>query len=441
MALGLTRIGSTLMQHALIPLLSGGGAGGAGTYFLSLLGDTGFDDSYDCAVDGDDNVIVCGNGASDIGTSDGWVAKYDSEGTAIWAKAVGVGSSNTNLFSVAVDSNGDIVACGTSNEPPYGNTSTIVVKLDGTDGSLLWDREIGSAGFEEGSSIAVDSSDNVFIVGRANGGASILTAKWNSSGVLQWQRTLASAGTDNGRGIAVDSSGNVYGCGVNGTTADGHIWKRNTSGTLQWQYRLTSSDIAHGIAVDASGNIYVHTSLNGAPASVELTKLTSTPAVSWTRKLTTSAQPGAGTRVAIDSNGDATIVGSAIISSVKALIAKWDASGSIQLQRTLGDATGSAQSQSRGAIFDSTGALIVAGDTQADGAGNRDAMFARLPADGSGTGTYGNIEYASASLTEAAGSVALSAGSMTEAAGSFTEADANMSVADLTFTLETFEVS
>ncbi|MGB8691685.1 MAG: DUF4347 domain-containing protein, partial [Microcoleus sp.] len=90
-----------------------------------------------------------------------------------------------------------------------------------------WAKQLGGSGADNGNSIAVDSSGNVYTTGNFNstvdfdpsagtfnltsaGGSDSFISKLNPDGTFAWTKQLGGIGTDNGSSIAVDSSGNVY---------------------------------------------------------------------------------------------------------------------------------------------------------------------------------------------------------------------------------------
>src|SRR6185295_5091105 len=99
-----------------------------------------------------------------------------------------------------------------------------LAKYRGSDGAYLWAQLVGSTGFDQGSSVAVDSGDNILLtgsfVGTVNfgGACSVSTptaindafvAKYNSSGGCLWARRFGGTNGDWGTSLAVDGSDNV----------------------------------------------------------------------------------------------------------------------------------------------------------------------------------------------------------------------------------------
>lgn len=162
--------------------------------------------------------------------------------------------------------------------------------------SFQWVKAFSGTATDEGSAIATDASDNVYITGSFEGVtdfdpgpgtytlnsnnvnfSDIFIAKLDASGNLLWAGSMGVPNSDDkGESIAVDAAGNVYITGnfsgtvdfdpgpstytlaAAGAGSDIFVLKLNTSGNLVWARNMggTSSEYSYGIAVDASANVY-----------------------------------------------------------------------------------------------------------------------------------------------------------------------------------------
>jgi hypothetical protein len=286
---------------------------------VSIFGGTTSDVSYSIAVDSSGNIYTTGSfsGTADfnpgsgtanltsIGGDDAFVSKIDASGNFLWAKSFG-GSSTDSGDSIAVDSTGNVYTtgyfqvtadfdpgAGTSNLISSGGFEAFVSKLD-SSGNFLWAKKLGGAANEFASSIAVDSTGNVYSTGMFEGtsdfdpgaGTANLSSvggswdayisKLDSSGNYVWAKSFGgSPNPDSGREIAIDSNGDIYtigsffgtvdfdpGVGTANLTSGGNentfILKLNSSGNYVWakSFSGTSNVYAQSISIDSSGDIY-----------------------------------------------------------------------------------------------------------------------------------------------------------------------------------------
>ena len=110
---------------------------------------------------------------------DAFIVKYNSNGFGIWATRIG-GSNFEGGYSVAVDSNNNIIVTGLYRSNPVtiynadgttfgtlpnsGSLDTFIVKYD-SNGVGTWATRIAGTGNESGNGITVDSSNNIIVTG------------------------------------------------------------------------------------------------------------------------------------------------------------------------------------------------------------------------------------------------------------------------------------
>lgn len=228
------------------------------------------------------------------GTEDVFVAKYTPAGALLWARRAG-GNEYDEGRGIAVDGSGNVYVTGLfqntasfpgTNLSSSGASDVFIAKYN-TQGTLLWARKAGGNGYDEAYALAIDGAGQVYITGAFEGtatfGSTMLTnassaldifvAKWDSNGTFQWARRAGGAYDDAGNGLAVDAETNVLVTGFFSTNAafgstniiapglsgDIFIAKYNASGTLQWvrQAGGANHDTGQAVAVDAWGNILV----------------------------------------------------------------------------------------------------------------------------------------------------------------------------------------
>ena len=418
-----------------------------GSGWIASLGGSGTEYGHGVTHDSSGNVYIAGyTGSSGQGSNDILVAKYNSSGTIQWQRTLGAGGNDKGV-GVALDSSNNVYVAGLINNSSSGRYEGLIVKYNNS-GAIQWQRMLGiSNAHSFFNGVGIDSSDNVYVSGRTNGAGQgsndFLIAKYNSSGTIQWQRVLGSSAqeVDSENSIAVDGSGNVYIGGYTNANGTGNsqmlLAKYNSSGTLQWQVYQGADRFKgiEGIALDSSGNVYVVGESQENPSwsyySLFVVKYNSSGIFQWQRRLhDDSANTTQGRGITVDSSGNV-YVGGYSNTGAGAIIAKYNSSGTIQWQRYLTrSSTGVAEAYDLS--VDNSGNLYVTGyqNIVSSGSGDWNAFVAKLPTDGSGTGTYGSYSYIQGTLTETAQSYSGEGPtSLTSATSSLTASTSTMTAA------------
>ena len=380
------------------------------------------------ALDSAKNIYTIGKTLHTSGTTDSLLVKYNNSGTMQWQRTLTGSNSNDSGNGIAIDSSDNIYTVGTTGS----NANDIVIGKYNTSGVIQWQAILGTNVAQTGNGIAVDGSGNVYITGSTFGtNHNLIIAKYNSSGIIQWQRTLDGTSVDIGEAIAVDSAGNVYiilESILPNNWQDIVIVKYDTNGNINngWQRTLTTNenDTGEAIAVDSAGNVYVTGGaylFDGGVYSNDLiiAKYDTSGTLQWQRKFgsRTFSIYEYGNGIAVDSSGTNVYIvgfGKNATDNDDIVIVKYNSSGIIQWQRTLASA-GTDNDRGYGIAVDSN-YVYITGYTGAK------SLIAKLPNDGSYTGTYGGFTYAISTLGESAGGLTPSTPSplLTDAAGTLT---------------------
>lgn len=216
------------------------------------------------------------------GAEDVFLTKYDSAGNVQWTKLLG-SAGTANGYGIAVDpASGGVVIAGsvTGDLTPTAigsGTDSFVAKYD-TDGNQKWLRQVAPGSNDQANAVSVDASGNVYVGGQvattiaagqtSAGGADAYLTKLDSKGTLVYQRQFGSAGSDSAAKTAIASDGNVIVASVeNGHAILSKFASGNGTSAAMW--RMDLGDLqggALGGLVVSGSNVY----LSGASANASL---------------------------------------------------------------------------------------------------------------------------------------------------------------------------
>lgn len=236
-------------------------------------------------------------------SADIFFAKYDSEGNLIWANCIG-GAQTEFGIRIVVDDNENIYLSGYFSadldfDPGPGTNIIISAGLFdvffaryNADGNLVWAKSIGGSGLDRLSSMVLDESGNIYLVGYYEGtsdfdpgpgttnyaseGYDVFFAKYDGWGNLIWANSIGGTSGDFGMSIAIDSNKNVYiaghfwgtadfdpGPGTNNLISAGlydiFLARYDDSGNLMSASRAggTGNDRVNELAIDENGLVYL----------------------------------------------------------------------------------------------------------------------------------------------------------------------------------------
>lgn len=256
----------------------------------------------------------------------------------------------------------------------YVDAAANVISLDSSNTTMTWKKLYTQPAALEPLAGIADSSGNLYITATFTESTQVkqLLFKTNSSGVTQWARSLASASGNlvkSGKGnVCFDSAGDVYVCNIAVSGTRAFLAKYNTSGTLQWQRYITITTATATGGICGIGD-YIYYAFKSNTTVLQVFKYDLTGAVVWKRqfsKASTNLGSAFGISISGSQDGTSLFLGYSFLNSTS---------------------------------YNTGGFIIVA----------------KLPIDGSGTGTYSGITYEASSLTEAAGALTGASPTLTEA--------------------------
>jgi hypothetical protein len=239
-----------------------------GSYaWTKTIGGPGDDGALSVALDSSGNIYIAGYFAgtvdfdpeglgdnhSSTGSVDVFLTKINLDGSYGWTKTIpGTIDPPFQAVNLALDSGNNIYIAGyftstgdfdpglgIDNRTPVGQGDIFLTRIN-SDGSYGWTKTFGGSSDDgEFSSVAIDSSDNVYVVSNFSGTADfdpdpfatdfytsagqgdISLTKINSDGSYGWTKIFSGPGDDGiSTSVAVDTSDNVYVAGTFSNTVD-----------------------------------------------------------------------------------------------------------------------------------------------------------------------------------------------------------------------------
>ncbi|HYV54141.1 MAG TPA: T9SS type A sorting domain-containing protein [Chitinophagaceae bacterium] len=269
----------------------------------------GWQESFSIASDHSGNVYLSGFFEDSIltigsftltnyGTNNILLAKYDSTGTVFWAKS-SYGAGDNECNDIAVDNSSNSYLTGKFGAPfvsfdtdtlfkPGAGTNPFLVKYD-QSGNEIWAKGGEGAGTNIGTSVAVDTSGNIYIAGSYNaqnlifdsdtvintaaGFTDVFIVKYNSAGNVIWVKNIGGILAENCSAILTDNSGNLYITGIFSSPnltlgaftltctggVDLYIAKLDPSGNVLWAKSAggSGSEYGYNLTLDLTGNLYL----------------------------------------------------------------------------------------------------------------------------------------------------------------------------------------
>jgi hypothetical protein len=267
------------------------------------------------ATDAAGNICVAGSYLAELSldtltltsvdaTSDVFLIKLAPNGHVIWGRSAGGGRLD-RCWSVTCDPSGrvyitgefcsnsitfDTITLENNYQTPYHDDSSfdVFTACYSAQGEILWARKAGGVWHDKACQIALDSEENVYILGTFyssemvldtlsltnTGNIDLFLARYDRDGHIQWARNAAGTGQENAWSLAVDSQDMIYIAGsyrgptltIDGrvltNTSDDfdlYLMKFDSRGSTRWVRSASGQewDDAEALAVDPWDNVYL----------------------------------------------------------------------------------------------------------------------------------------------------------------------------------------
>lgn len=341
------------------------------------------------AVDGSGNVVVGGSWGGDY-----YTAKYAAaDGALLWQKrSTGLAGSNDTVRALVVDRNGNVIVTGSS-LGTGSQTDYYTVKYAAADGALLWEKRYNGPanGNDDATAAALDSSGNVVVTGSSNNGTAssgtdpsgndYYTARYAAgNGALLWEKRYNAPANraDSATAVALDANGNAVVTGASRSDSNGDGLYDNdyytakyavADGALIWEQRynglLAFGDIATAVGVDPAGNVVV----TGSSGGYYTAKYAAADgALMWSKRYT---GPGVGgdsaSAVAVDGSGNVVVTGSSVSGAAAQdfdyYTAKYAAADGALLWEKRYNGPANGDDRARAVAVDAAGNVVVTGSS------------------------------------------------------------------------------
>lgn len=143
------------------------------------------------------------------GSEDVLLFKTDSAGNFVWTKRYGSIGADVGR-SVLQASDGGFIIAGSTRSYGAGDADIFLIRTD-SNGDVLWTKTFGGVEFDDGFTIVPTMDGGFAVVGRTRsfgmGDKDVYLVKLDSSGNELWSRAYGSAGSDEGYSVAENRDG------------------------------------------------------------------------------------------------------------------------------------------------------------------------------------------------------------------------------------------
>ncbi len=228
------------------------------------------DKGEDIYIDDSDNIYVVGHTKSQGDTNgDVVIIKFDTMGNEIWNKTWGGSQSDMGRY-INEDSFGNFYIAGMTGSFGDVDGDALLIKFNNIF-EEQWNVTWGGSEQDIANKVDIDSNNYIYVVGHSEsldpspGESDVFLLKYNSSGDFEWERNWGISYSQRGSSLAIDSNDNIYITGHTfghpASSGKGYLLKYDSNGNYQWE-RIWGVNGQYGnyfyrIIIDDNDDLYI----------------------------------------------------------------------------------------------------------------------------------------------------------------------------------------
>lgn len=252
--------------------------------WLNRIGTPAFDSATGVSLDANGNVYVAGStGGNGVtfpgGSSDGFVSRYSPAGNLAWTRQLGTVEYD-GITDVATDRMGSIFVSGNTEGnlggPNSGSTDAFLAKYN-SDGMLIWTKQFGTEKYERARTLVTDALGDIYVTGITRGSFTgsivsgrrqLFVSKFDGDGNVKWILQSGSLEYEDVFDAAIGPTGDLVLSGLTrGLGGDGFVVACSSTGQILSELKYGTDyyyDAIAAVLPDSFGNIYIGGNTDGS---------------------------------------------------------------------------------------------------------------------------------------------------------------------------------
>lgn len=236
------------------------------------IGGTGRDQGHALVMASQGDYVLVGEYEQSPGNPDAYMVRVNMQGDTLWTLKVG-GTDRDALISVIQSQDGNFIAAGYTRSFGSGREALLLMKVS-PNGQLIWQQNLGPAGFWKGEELVEGPDGSLYIVGSETDVGLInrnaLLVKTDSIGQFLWAQTYDWNQKDYGQGLILHPDGSLVLVGssifIYPYFSTLNLVKVDSLGQVQWRQQYGGGDFELGTGIiRLAGGGYMLVGTTSAP--------------------------------------------------------------------------------------------------------------------------------------------------------------------------------